>query len=190
MVYQYVVTLKNTSRKYIDNFSLLLLVISILFFIRQLLYGEHSKGTNVFAVSCIFIIIVIIGYNLYQSRNKRKTVYRYALFIAGMLWIIVPSMQWLCVPFTILGFIEGTAKLPLDVGFLDDRVVINTLLKRRYSWTDFNNVILKDNLLTLDFKNNRLLQRETIDEDGDAEEDEFNAYCQEQLRAAHSQLRV
>ena len=38
----------------------------------------------------------------------------------------------------------------------------------------FNNVVLKDDLLTLDFKSNKLLQRETIDEEGDAEEDEFN----------------
>ena len=190
MVYQYVVTLKNTSRKYIDNFSLLSLGISMLFFVRELIYGGNAKAANVFGSCCIFIIIAIIGYNLYQSRRKGKTVYRYALFIAGMLWFLVPSLQWLCLPFTIMGFIEGTAKLPLDVGFLDDRVVINTFIKRRYSWADFNNVILKDDLLTLDFKNNRLLQRETIDEEGDAEEDEFNAYCQEQLRAVSRVLRV
>jgi hypothetical protein len=45
-----------------------------------------------------------------------------------------------------------------------------------------NNVMLKDGMLTLDFKNNKLLQKETIDEDGDADEDEFNAWCRERFK--------
>ena len=74
----------------------------------------------------------------------------------------------------------------MEVGFTDNEIAINTLIRRKYKWTDFNNVVLKDDLLTLDFKNNRLLQRETIDEEGDAEEDEFNVYCEAQLKKAAS----
>jgi len=56
--------------------------------------------------------------------------------------------------------------------------VINSLIKKKYPWSDFNNVMLKDGLLTLDFKDNRLIQKEAIEEDGpDADEDEFNAFC-------------
>jgi hypothetical protein len=64
--------------------------------------------------------------------------------------------------------------------------VINTLFRRRYDWTDFNNVVLKDGLLTLDFKNNRLLQKEVLEDDDedDADEDEFNDYCQTRLKEA------
>ena len=83
-----------------------------------------------------------------------------------------------------MGLFERQAKFPLEIGFSEDSIVINTLFRRRYRWTDFNNIVLKDDLLTLDFKNNRLLQRETIDEEGDAEEDEFNDYCREQLNVA------
>jgi hypothetical protein len=40
-------------------------------------------------------------------------------------------------------------------------------------------------LLTLDFKNNRILQKEVVDdEEEDADEDEFNTYCRERLAAA------
>ena len=50
----------------------------------------------------------------------------------------------------------------------------------------FNNVVLKDGLLTLDFKSNRLMQREVADDDDedDADEEEFNAYCRSRLAAA------
>lgn len=81
-----------------------------------------------------------------------------------------------------MGLFERQAKRPLEVGFTDTEIAINTLIRRRHKWADFNNVVLKDDLLTLDFTSNRLLQRETIDEEGDAEEDEFNDYCREQLK--------
>jgi hypothetical protein len=36
--------------------------------------------------------------------------------------------------------------------------------------------------LTLDFKNNTIFQKEVLDDDEpDADEDEFNKYCREQL---------
>jgi hypothetical protein len=88
------------------------------------------------------------------------------------------------VPLFLLGLFERQAKMPLEIGFTDDAVVINTLFRRYYQWTDFNNIILKDDILTLDFKNNRLLQRETADEEGEAGEDEFNDYCREHLAKA------
>jgi hypothetical protein len=82
----------------------------------------------------------------------------------------------------LLAFLEYQAKHPLEVGFSGKEVVINSLFRRRFVWTDFNNILLKDGLLTIDFRNNRLFQKETIDDDDpDADEDEFNSYCRERL---------
>jgi hypothetical protein len=179
MVYQYVVTLKNTSRKYIDTFSLLLLVISAMLFLREQYFSPNIKIPYLFGG---LAIAVIAGWNFYQQKKYNKPVYYgSALFIAAIGWVTMDYLYWLFLPFALMGLFERQAKLPLEVGFTDTEIVINTLIRRRYKWTDFNNIILKDDLLTLDFKNNRLLQRETIDEEGDAEEDEFNDYCREQL---------
>ncbi|WP_315814501.1 hypothetical protein [Paraflavitalea speifideaquila] len=42
-------------------------------------------------------------------------------------------------------------------------------------------------MLTLDFVNNRILQREIEDdEDDEADEDEFNAWCRKQLNKSGS----
>ena len=30
-----------------------------------------------------------------------------------------------------------------------------------FSWEEVNNIILRDNMLTIDFKNNKIIQRET-----------------------------
>lgn len=44
-----------------------------------------------------------------------------------------------------------------------------------YQWNDFDNIILKDNLLTLDFKNNKLVQLQ-IKEESPATEIDFNKF--------------
>jgi hypothetical protein len=181
MVYQYVVTLKNTSRKFIDTFSLLLLVITALLLFREQYFSPNIKIAYLFGA---IAIIAVIGWNIYQQKKNKQTVYySSALFIAAIGWVTMPYLSWLFIPFALMGLFERQAKMPLEVGFTDSVIVINTLIRRRYKWGDFNNIILKDNLLTLDFKTNRLLQRETIDEEGDAQEDEFNDYCKRQLLA-------
>lgn len=180
MVYQYVVTLQNTSRKYIDNFSLLLLFVSAVFFLREQYLSPNIKIPYLFGSMAI---VAIVGRNIYQlKKNKQPVYYGSALFIAAIGWVTMPYLNWLFIPFALMGLFERQAKLPLEVGFTDTEIAINTLIRRRYKWSDFNNIILKDDLLTLDFKSNRLLQRDTIDEEGDADEDEFNNYCRAQLK--------
>jgi hypothetical protein len=45
---------------------------------------------------------------------------------------------------------------------------------KKYHWNELSNVIIKDNLLTMDFKNNKLMQGEIItDEINEAEFNEF-----------------
>jgi len=56
-------------------------------------------------------------------------------------------------------------------GLSGDRIV---------EWHQLSNVVKKDDLLTLDFKNNKLLQVHVINADHIAE-DEFNRFCRDQL---------
>ena len=98
----------------------------------------------------------------------------------------MPYFQWLSFVFIILALLEYQAKYAIEIGFTDHEIRFNTFIKRRYSWSDFTNIILKDGIITLDFANNKILQREIEDdeEEDDADEEEFNGYCREQLNAA------
>lgn len=47
-----------------------------------------------------------------------------------------------------------------------------------HEWSEFNNIILKDNLLTLDFKNNKLLQLNLTEKtENRVDENLFNTFC-------------
>jgi peptidoglycan/LPS O-acetylase OafA/YrhL len=60
-------------------------------------------------------------------------------------------------------------------------VILPGLTRQRIvEWSELTNVIKRDDLLTLDFKNNRLMQVQIVNAD-DVPENEFNQFCRQQL---------
>ena len=184
MVYQYVVILKNQHSKYINILGFLLGLLSVVFFVKELV--DTRQTAFVYLIGVIFILGVLI-WNVYQSVYRhRKVYYSRALLIAALVWMKMPYYQWLTFVFIILALLEYQAKYAIEIGFSEQHIKFNTLFRKVYSWRDFTNIVLKDGMLTLDFANNRILQREIeydVDED-DADEKEFNEYCQKQLAKA------
>lgn len=179
MVYQYVVTLQNRNRSLIDRFSILLTGASLLIFCIQLATEPEKRWVH---LTGILLLAGLLGGNLYQQFWHNKPVfYNYLLMITGLVWASMPFYPWLSILLLIMGLLERQAKKNLEIGFSDQEIVFNSFPRKTYEWSEFANIVLLDNLLTLDFVNNRLYQRETIDEEGDAVEDEFNDYCRQRL---------
>ncbi|RTL56323.1 MAG: hypothetical protein EKK37_17800 [Sphingobacteriales bacterium] len=189
MVFDYVVTLRNTNRRTIDLINLLLVLIGIVFIAyRIIVFG--ILGSFIPYSPVLLLLLLTAGYVITRIRKKKFLTPALGLYIFG--WLII-----LCTTITIyekifgilliaLYYFEETAKSNLEIGFSKNYIQFNNLLSKRYNWSQFSNIILKDNILTLDFKNNRIYQRETIDEESDCDEDEFNAFCREQLNIANN----
>jgi uncharacterized integral membrane protein len=180
MIYQYVVTLKNQQTRYLNLLGILLSTVSVLFFIREMI---NSASVGLAYLFGSIFITGVLAWNIYQSRlHHRKVFYSRALLIAALVWMKMPFFQWLSLVFIILALLEYQAKYSVEIGFSDKEVVVNTFFKKRYSWARFSNIVLKDGILTLDFSNNKVWQREIEDdEEDDADEEEFNQFCRNQL---------
>jgi len=184
MRYQYVVILKKDGERATDLLSILLCFLSSVMFLYVQFSGPHNRYL---LLGWAVIILFGLGWNMIARRKRRERVrYRVLLVLAAIGWLGMPFLPWLGIFFLLLAFLEYQTKRPLEIGFDQDRVVINSLIRQRHDWSVFNNIVLKDGLLTLDFKSNRLLQKEVADDDeeDDADEDEFNAYCRSRLTAA------
>ena len=184
MRYQYVVILKKDGERATDLLSILLCFLSAVIFLYVQFSGPHDRY---FLLGWAVIILLGLGWNMIVRRRRGQRVrYRLLLIMTAVGWLGMPFFPWLALVFLLLSFLEYQTKRPLEIGFDQDRVVINSLIRQRHDWSVFNNVVLKDGLLTLDFKSNRLLQKEVADdeEEDDADEEEFNAYCRGRLTAA------
>ena len=203
MRYRYVVILKKDSKRVTDALSILLILASAIAFSISGLHDIHTihfagvvgsgrasgaPTASWYALAAAVILLAGLVINLILGRGgATKIRYRYWLLIAAVGWIGLTSIPWIGAIFFLLAFLEYQTKRPLEIGFDQDQVVINSLIRRQFEWTAFNNIILRDGLLTLDFKNNRLIQKEVADdeEEDDADEEEFNAFCRDRLAATN-----
>ncbi|MBI1781344.1 MAG: hypothetical protein HYR66_08235 [Sphingobacteriales bacterium] len=189
MVFDYVVILRNTNRRTIDLMNRLLGIIALAYLIYRSVATNFLSGFTLYG-SIISIILIALLFAVYIKRRRKIITAGTFLFVTGIIILFNKNIHLFEALFAlgliILSAIEEKAKSNLEIGFSTQFIMFDNLFKKKYNWSDFNNIILKDNLLTLDFKNNRIYQRETIDEESDCDEDEFNKFCREQLRLANS----
>lgn len=200
MRYRYVVILKKNGERATQALSFLLCLISALCFAYIGIHSfrfVHGPGggwpagapTDAYLTLAV-AVVMLLGLVFTQLSRRRMRIgrirYRYLLLLAAAGWMFLTPAPWVGAFFFVLTFLEYQTKRPLEIGFDQDRVVINTLFKQQFDWSVFNNIILKDGLLTLDFKSNRLIQKEVADDEDedDADEEEFNLYCRGRLTAA------
>ncbi len=159
--------------------SVLLCLLSAVFFFvaaKNGVYGGLLKTP-------VALILGGLAWNTFVKTgfiSQPQVTYNILLAIAGITWFFIPGMYLLGLPFIILAFIEKKAGQPLAILVSKDGIVFDSLFKKSYAWTEFSNVIIKDGLLTLDFRSNRLLQKNI---DSEIEEHSFNRYCRERLQA-------
>ena len=185
MTFDYVVILKNKDRRSIDLINLILCIIAFSYLVyKSIVFGilQHFQYGWIAVVMSLFLVNFFIR----RKNQSKKFSPALILYLLGLLFIfnskttLLESIVGLIL--ILLAAFEDKAKANLEIGFSTQFIMFDNLMKKKYNWSDFNNIVLKDNILTLDFKSNRLFQKETIDDESDCDEDEFNEFCREQLR--------
>ena len=128
------------------NISVSVMLFSLSVFARMILLRVKIKPILLAGIAAVLFFVA-----------THAVAFALLLLIAGML----PSFFY---------------KAPL-VEFSNENVtVIRMIGSSEHEWEQFNNIILKDNLLTLDFKNNKVLQLE-VDQKVTIDEKTFNDFC-------------
>jgi hypothetical protein len=183
-LYQYIVVIRNEQTRYVNAVGFILCILSALAFLRELLIRDAIVLP--YLIGIIFIVGFLI-YIFFQSRKEDTEIYfSKGLLLSGLVWTKMPYFQWMIFVFALLALLEYQAKHPLEIGFSSRQIVFNTLFKKKYSWDQLSNVILKDGLLTVDFTSNKIFQREIDEGESEASEEEFNTWCREQLETVRS----
>jgi hypothetical protein len=111
--------------------------------------------------------------------------YRLALAAAAVGWFVEPlSNYWIGGLYAVAALIERQVKFPVEIGVDDNGIVFNTLPAKSFTWNEIGNMLLKDNIITIDFKNNKIYQKETEADVSTVLEDELNAFCNKKLSEA------
>lgn len=187
VVYPFIIVLRNRNRRAVYLAGGLLGLLSITF-LGLRANDPDGSGLNllVAAVSAVFFF-----WNILQHRKGRPSRQATTLAIAGAGMILVPPFSWMGLLLIALARIESEALKPMEIGFAADHIRIGGWWPKRIPWSALKNVVLKDGLITIDYADNRLFQRETDDlddEEYDGTEDEFNVFCRRQLDQSRASM--
>ena len=190
--YDYVVVIKTpNSYKLIDIFSQLMLLMSVAAFVysgiknlTDSFWAELATISNLYFLAATIIIYWLI-YCFIRKRDDKPAFYRFALFIAACGWYLnKPDGTMISFFYLFACIIEKPLKVTPEVAFDVEAVVLNSFPQKKYQWNQINNVIIKDGILTIDLKNNKLIQKDIDADISEADEQDFNDFCQEQLKKA------
>lgn len=186
MVFDYLVTLKKSDNNIPDQVSQLLYLFALLAF--GFFYYQYPKSGVVYLYIGGGIILSWI-YNFLKKRKKGEALFRLGLLFAAVGWYVGPEKNiWMAILYAIAALIEKQVKFPKEIGFTEDEISFNSLPKKVLSWKDVNNVIIKDGLLTIDQKNNKLLQKEIEGYVTSSLEKEFNDFCNKCILASNNKV--
>ena len=156
--YDYIISFERPDFRWINRMSQFMLILAVtvfIYFIAVFVFTVYSGLLLALGAG-----IAITMYLVYRKELIGHTAYyRFALLLAAAGWYILPQGKWLALIYLIAALLEKQVKFPQEVAFDENEIVFNTLPRKTYRWNDLNGVILKDGMLTIDFKNNRLIQR-------------------------------
>jgi hypothetical protein len=181
MVYEYVITLKRPNYRLIDQVSQLMYFFALIVFGFSL-YQNYQSGSG--AVIFIGIFGVgIIGSWILTVLKKRAAgfgYFRLGLFIAAVGFLSLQN-YWMAALYALAGLLERQVKFPQEIGFSTEEVAFNSFPKKKVAWSELNNVVIKDGLITVDYKTNKIDQKEIDQEVAPQIETEFNQFCRQCL---------
>ncbi|MEY2595211.1 MAG: hypothetical protein RI965_483 [Bacteroidota bacterium] len=175
-VYDYVVVLKNNNKSIIEKTGWMLSIMSIL--PMSILIFQHPDGILQYIL--LFAVLSLLT-SLYIDKKKKKKLQFLSLLICiGVGLIAISGNILLGMLYVVAGISEKFLSANIEIGFSANQIVKKGLTSKAFRWNELNNVMIKDDLLTMDFKNNTLFQAYTDDEEDEeyeVEDEEFNNYC-------------
>ena len=160
--------------------------------------GAYRMPAPNWSLVSMYIIAGIASLVLpFQLRKTRKfaevnTVARLIqafLLLSGCLYFLshmVPMIAFMLflagLGIAYIGYAEYKILQPSYAVLDNTGITLPTIFaQKRYGWNELNNVILRQDLFTIDFKNNKLMQLEVLDEIGPVETSDINTFCVQRL---------
>ena len=173
--------LKIERQSLIKRITLFILFINFSFFIYGSYISPDPDHKKWFIFGAVIILITAV-YNWNRNRRNPDLEEAYsANFIAVVFaWIILKN-YWLAAVHIVLMILYIKANSKKIIQFMPSGISIQGWPHKKIQWDSISRIILKDGILTIDYKNNKLMQAVVVENWSKIEEQEFNQFCYEQI---------
>jgi hypothetical protein len=138
---------------------------------------------NVVAALLLFLLAVSIDFFLVKKGIKKYLL----LLVASAIILVSTHSPIYALIFLLVGLLASNFNHSSQVDISTELIQVKKgIFSKTYYWYQFSNVILKDELITLDFTNNRLIQLMIDGRVAQINEVEFNNFCSGMLKSNQS----
>jgi len=174
---QFELLLKNEKKKSYQRITWLIFISNIALLILLSIKGIFSKGE-------VIAIIIMIGLAIFiplYVKSKDVKIETSIIFIILMTAWISTGYWWVAIINFVFEIFQIAVLRKLIVRVKPDTVIYPSFPQKQIDWKELSNLILKDGLLTIDFKNNKIIQQYVDEKSLPIDEKEFNDFCRQQL---------
>ena len=166
----------NTKRKMYQLFAYGIFVINAVASLLFSYFRDSSKGFYLLlaAIVCIGIMLWVTLKNADYKIKKSASIF---MFVFGIIIWLKYSMYWGSVINIALLFLHLNAVKQLMIQVTKEYISYPSFIEKKISWNEIQNIILKDGLLTIDQKDNKLIQYEVLYDEVQITEENFNQFC-------------
>ncbi len=168
------IEVKNEKIRTYHIITLLVVILNVLFFMYSLFDSSQRKSA---LISLAFILIYTI-YRYYKTKKDYNIFFfdEWIYFLLMLLWVDNYLAAFICM----ILFLSYTISLQKIIYSFDTLVIKQKVFPwRKHQWNELSNVVLKDNLLTIDFKSNKIIQGEIANIA--IKEEDFNDFAKKQV---------
>jgi hypothetical protein len=162
--------------------ELLLVLLHLIIFIANAIAQYPTVGWAYFGI--IAVIIYWVLYFLNYKKPFKTNILALPIFLISLYWFIT-GIFWMGILVFVFAIFAVVSKQKKIILINNQEFLFTSFPKRLFSWDSLSNVVLKDGMLTIDFKNNKIIQQ--LIEDSTVDESAFNLFCAEQLQTANHQ---
>lgn len=173
---EFEIVFKNDKLKLYRNIAKIFLVLNFTVFVLLLFYEPYRYTSMAFLIA--FVLYLLLRQYLFKKGSVTNVLDEFVFFIPAAGWLGMHSYL-IGAGCMLMGILYKLSLQEIKFVFGQENIIKTNFPQKKFDWSLLSNVVLKDNILTLDFKNNRLLQAEV--EKSDINETDFNSFATLQM---------
>lgn len=175
--YQFIIPNKKLVTYQVFSYIIILLNIAGLYLLSP---QQEPWGLGIYLLLVLLSAFRAIGdYRAYKNKQNLKSNVLLLLIIA-LFWSRTEYNMGIWINLLLAGlYFISTRKLKIMVS--EEGVSYPTFPAKNIQWSEIGNLILKDDILTIDLKNNKIYQHQVEYIDNAVNEPEFNDFCRTKL---------
>ncbi len=177
----YEIVLKNEKEKFYKIINWLLLSVNFISILLLSISIHFKKSGPIILVTLAVISIILIQY--FKRKNK-NLIYSIPFFLFSLAWGS-DGFWWVGILNILFMMLCIVSLRKLIVHITEENIIYPSLFNKKIKWNELSNTVLKDGLLTIDFKNNKLIQQLIDETSTKIDEKEFNDFCKVKLTIDH-----